>query len=192
MKKIIQELKKIFGIIKRNLTGSGENENNLTYSVNFGDLYNFWRNERNRYFVSNIKDLKLSELIGKNINYLDIKINFQSLYKKGMPISSVVKKGTVIGVKARKLGIISYSYELFIMIKDKKERPKIALINSASVVIEDDEDLTREEIKRENIIPNMTSDIKNYCEKLCLLDKDCCENCSLNKWKIQTVRKEEK
>lgn len=191
MKKIIQKLKKIFGIIKRNLTGSGENENNLTYSVNFGDLYNFEKISGG-CFISKFKDLKLSELIGKNINYLDIKINYQSLYKKGMPMSSIVKKkGTVIGVKARRLGIISYSYELFIMIKDKKERPKIALINSASVVIED-EKLTIEEIKRENIIPNMTSDIKNYCEKLCLLDKDCCENCSLNKWKIQTVRKEEK
>ena len=129
MKKIIQELRKIFGIIKRNLTGSGENENNLTYSVNFGDLYNFWK--RNGVcFISKFKDLKLSELIGKNITYLDIKINHQSLYKKGMPISSVVKKkGTVIGVKAKRLGIISYSYDLFIMVKDEKERPNIALIN---------------------------------------------------------------
>ena len=148
MKKIIQELRKIFGIIKRNLTGSGENENNLTYSVNFGDLYNFWK--RNGVcFISKFKDLKLSELIGKNITYLDIKINHQSLYKKGMPISSVVKKkGTIIGVKAKRLGIISYSYDLFIMVKDEKERPKIALINPASVVIEDNEDLTIEEIKR--------------------------------------------
>lgn len=26
-------------------------------------------------------------------------------------------------------------------------------------------------------------DIKTYCDRLCLLDKDGCENCSLNKWK---------